>query len=295
MENLRTPKKRKTNNYKIDGDTPSKINATQNAMKYFEFFETKTVNGKEKHYFRCTVCTKKLNGNNQGNLVSHLQGQGHEEIYKKISKPKQSIEQIRRHFLLDCVEMVTINGRSFSHLYDSALLSMLKPTLDELASAGRKVNLTDPHLTEVKEYLLDISQKVRQMIRCEVKDRPLSLMIDIVSKRGRSLLGFSLQYIINGKLKTRSIGMSLLKSSHTAVYLAKLILERLHDLNIALCQILTITTDNGANMLKMVRDMQQILECELQKATQISSNNSNDAQNTTNILIQSDVAINSIR
>lgn len=187
-------------NKKSNRATANKINVTRSALEYFEFVESKIANGKEKHYFRCKECEKILNGNNHGNLASHLLTV-HEEISQKINKPKQCIEHKRRNLLLNCIELVTINGRSFSHLYDSALLSMLKPTLDELDSCGRKVYLTDPHLTEVKEYLLNISKKVDQFIRCEVKNRPLSLMIDIVTKRGRSLLGFSLQYIIDGKLK----------------------------------------------------------------------------------------------
>lgn len=81
--------------------------------------------------------------------------------------------------------------------------------------------------------------------------------------------------------------MTMLKSSHTAIYLANLVLERLRDLDIALCQILSITTDNGANMLKTVRDMQQILESELQKTSENLTNNSNCSQNTT---VQSDRA-----
>lgn len=262
-----TPIKRKIDIIETQ-NTPNKkkkVNVSQSAKEYFELSQKRIVNGEEKQFYRCIVCKREINGTHVGNLSSHLSS--HKDIFPKICEPNASTEEKRQRLLLDCVEMVTINARSFSHLYDSALHSMLKPILDELESAGRKLNLTDPHLTEVKDCVRDISQKVCEKIRCEIQNRPLSLMIDIVTKRGRSLLGFSLQYIINGKLKVRSIGMVQMKAAHTAIYIADLIVSRLNELGVSLHQILTITTDNGANMLKMVKDMQQILESEMQKSS----------------------------
>lgn len=51
-----------------------------------------------------------------------------------------------------------------------------------------------------------------------------------------------------------------LKKSHTGQYLAEEIIKRLNELGIDLKQIITITTDNGANVLKMIRDMENILK-----------------------------------
>lgn len=88
----------------------------------------------------------------------------------------------------------------------------------------------------------------------------MSLLVDIVTKRGRSILGVSIQFMVAGKVQTRSIGMIELRQSHTGVYLAELIIKRLNELGIDLKQIITITTDNGANVLKMVRDMEAYLK-----------------------------------
>lgn len=98
----------------------------------------------------------------------------------------------------------------------------------------------------MKNCLRKTAQNIREKISIETKDRPISLMVDIVTKHGRSILGFSLQYIVNGNHKIRSIGMIHLDASHTAVYLAELIVNRLNEL------------DNGANMLKIVRDIRNM-------------------------------------
>lgn len=252
-----TPTKRKNVDESLD--TPSKKqkkNIRQCSEEYFKFKEIRNVNSISKRFFTCNLCQKEVNGTNLCNLSSHLQI--HPDVFAKIRETNESIEEKRLNLLMDCVEMVAVNGRSFSHLYDSALHSMLRDKLSELESAGRKVYLKDPHLTEVKDCLRKMSEKVREKISVETKDRPLSLMVDIVSKRGRSILGFSLQYILNGNHKVRSIGMIHLEAAHTAIYLAELIVKRLNEFGIQLHQTLTITTDNGANMLKMVKDLRNI-------------------------------------
>lgn len=149
----------------------------------------------------------------------------HKKIYAEIIPINLSIEEKRFELLMQCVEMVAINGRSFTHLNDSAVQSMVKEKLDEFEAAGRKLNLKNPNLIEVKDELHETSKSVREKIRAEVKNRPLCLLVDAVTKRGRSILGFSLQFIMNGKHTIRSIGMVQLNSSHTGLYLAEIIVN----------------------------------------------------------------------
>lgn len=89
-----------------------------------------------------------------------------------------------------------MNGRVFNTLCDSAIIAMNQDLLDELKEAGREFNLRGPHLLEVKEKLKSIAEKVRQKISREVKHRGISLLVDIVTKRGRSILGVSIQYTL---------------------------------------------------------------------------------------------------
>lgn len=212
------------------------------------------------------MCTRNLNGTKASNLTSHLQS--HPDIYSKVCREDPSIEYKRQKLLLDCVELV---GRAFKCLNDSAIHSMNDEILKELQAAGRELNLRDPHLVEIKEEFRTISKEIRDKIAIEVKNRALSLLVDIVSKRGRSIIGISIQYVLNKKVTIRSIGMIELEEKHTGKYLADLIIERLKELNIDLKQIITITTDNGANVLKMIRDMEYHLQSSINEATQPST------------------------
>lgn len=73
--------------------------------------------------------------------------------------------------------------------------------------------------------------------------------------------------------------MMLLEESHTGVYLAEQIINRLKEYDIELIQIFTITTDNGKNVLKMVRDMEEHLRIEIDKAKASACEVSQDTNN----------------
>lgn len=130
----------------------------------------------------------------------------------------------------------------------------------KLRNAGYSLNLSDSNLPEVKEHLHIMAEKVRKKIANEVKGRAIELMVDIAKRNNRSIIGASIQYIANGKLKVRSIAMIELHEAHTAKYLAEIICVRLKVFEIDLRQILTITTDNGSNVLKMIKDVEDYLQ-----------------------------------
>lgn len=220
------------------------------------FFEapktTKNKAGIDSRYYKCKECKKYINGTKSSNLTEHLKH--HEELYSKIYE-NESIEQKRVKLLLDCVEFVAVDGNPFSKINGSGLLSMLDKTLNELSVAGRSVDLTDPHLYEVKEMLRQTAENVRQTIRGELEHRLFSLMVDITTKRRRSILGVSVQFITNGIHVIRSLGMLELDESHTGEYLAKVIVNLLSEYGVNAHQVIAITTDNGSNVVKMVRDV----------------------------------------
>lgn len=245
-------------------ETPTrkkKINKTEKSQEYFEFVGVE--DGKD--MFKCKDCKRRLNGTKRSNLTAHLIL--HPEIYSVLCNDGPQIEYKRKKLLLNCVELVSVNGRPFRCLNDSAIFSMNEDILSELKSAGRELNLKDPHLNEVKEELKQVAHKIREKISAEVKDRAISLLVDIVTKRSRAFFGISIQYIIDNTVKVHSIGAIELEESHTGLYLANIIVERLKELNIQLKQIITISTDNGANVLKMIRDVESHLQTEMKEPT----------------------------
>lgn len=94
-----------------------------------------------------------------------------------------------------------------------------------------------------------MTEKVRGRIKNEVKGR---------SKQCRSIFGVSIQFVMNGKVGVRSLGMTELLDSRTGVHLAAVLCARLKDYGIDLKQILTVTTDNGANVLKILSEQKQL-------------------------------------
>lgn len=100
-----------------------------------------------------------------------------------------------------------------------------------------------------------MAQQARAKIRGEVKNRHLAALLDIVTLNNRSILGLSVQFRSNETLIVRSIGMLELVESHTAKYLGEVMNKCLNEFEIGLRQIVSISKDNGANVSKMVRDI----------------------------------------
>jgi hypothetical protein len=78
-------------------------------------------------------------------------------------------------------------------------------------------------------------------------------MVDIASKNHKSLLGISIQYVLNDVIVVRSIGMVQLNSSHTARYILQAMNNCLNLYGITHQQVISITTDNAANMILMTK------------------------------------------
>lgn len=231
-----------------------KLNRAEKSVAYFKLISEEN----SIKIYKCNECSKEVNGTKRSNLTSHLRC--HPDIFHEAFRENQIIEEARLKLLLDCVELIGVNGRSFKCLTDSSIHSMNQKILRELKENGRELNLRDQNLFEVKDELMNISKQIHTKIGNEAQNRPISLMVDIVTKRSRSIFGMSIQYIINDTVKIRSIGMIELEDRHTGSYLADLIINRLKELGIHLKQLITITTDNGSNVLKMVRDIAEHLK-----------------------------------
>lgn len=248
-------------------DSPSKKRKrnqptiTEKSLEYFEFEKSiSTENGIGKNYYKCTLCKKQINGTKENNLASHLRV-CNISIYSEISGGKKDPLPIKRLKLLqNCTEIVTVNGRPFRTILDSGFQKTITNKLNKLNAGGCPLNLSHANLSELKTNLQETAKKAREKVKIEVKGRVLGLMVDIVTKNHRSLLGASVQYACNGKLIIRHIALIELHKKHAGKYLAELIMNRLKEYGIEAIQILSITTDNGSNVLKMIRDLNEDLQ-----------------------------------
>lgn len=89
---------------------------------------------------------------------------------------------------------------------------------------------------------------------------PFSLSTDIVSKNNRSILGIWAQYIVDGDLRVRCLGMEELTQRHTGKYISEVIISCLAEYNIAPLQMMSITADNASNMRSTLVQINENLE-----------------------------------
>lgn len=255
----KTPKKQKITSSRKP-KTPQKVKECEEYVKYFEFSHEAEVEGVKKLFYQCKICTLKRNGTKLTNLRSHIEHM-HVPLFNEINDLKTKPLQVQRLELLqNLVEMVALNGRPFTIIHDSGFQAIIREKLEKLNAGGCGLSLSHNNFAEVKKHMHVMAAKVRDKLKEEFRGRALSLLADIVTKNHRSIFGFSVQLIINGEHKIRSIGMIELHESHTAVHLADVLCTRLNLYEIDLKQIFTITTDNAANVQKMIRDVDTILK-----------------------------------
>lgn len=77
-------------------------------------------------------------------------------------------------------------------------------------------------------------------------------MIDIATKYNRSVFGINIAFAENEKPHIRTIGMTPLRMTHTGDNLVQVIKDKLAEYKIVLGQILSLTSDNGKNMIKTI-------------------------------------------
>lgn len=231
------------------------------------YFERLHADYDANHKYKCLIdgCEKVYDGRKKSNLVVHIKLK-HLGVYENFIDPPAELRNsvpmaIRRiKFIRNCTELVTINSCPFSHLNLSGYQKSTEYELNVLKQAGYGTGLGSPHRLAVKEYIKDVSLKVIDRIKAETKNKFVSLMVDTATKNKRSIMGLCLQFIVNGRTVIRSIGMIQLTESHSSVNLMRLIFDRLSLYGINKEQLISVTTDNAANMTCMIRHMNENFE-----------------------------------
>lgn len=281
---MQTPEKLlKTLNSKIPAKPrkrkcPKQATVGDKSLSFFDLAcKEDEENGEEsggilKFYYDCKLCGKRINGKNLCNLGSHL-FTTHREIYvEHIGDVEESIPVERLRLLQNCVSMVALNGRPFTALTDFGFQEILKKQLNKFEKARHPLDLKSSSQPTVHKHLHETATLVRSEIKKIIKNRPLSVLLDIGTRLKRSILGVSVQLVNGSNVQTYSIGMIELNDQHTAINLAKIIRELFQEYGIQKRQVISITTDNGRNVLKMIKDLKEILSNDLinQKSSSVS-------------------------
>lgn len=243
---------------------------------------------KKSTYYVCGICNSTLSASNPGNITVHMENR-HKEIFKEKYKKAVSkincgeMEMRRLEILQSLTEIVTINGRPFSCLCDSGVQKLIRREINVLTESGFGAGLKPhgkncpPAVLEHVEYL---SGEVINAIKLEIKDRLISLMTDIGSRNKRDILGISIQYMIEGRVIIRSLGMIQFDESHTAENIKKNVMDCLKLFDVNPNQIVSITTDNASNMVSMIKKYNEHVE---------KTNSANDIATDTSPTSENDV------
>lgn len=209
--------------------------------------------------YSCSLCKRPVSGTKPSNLASHMEA-CHKGIYDvKIRVADKNSEihlrEKRLKLLQICVKKTTVDKEPFASILKISFQELIAKKLKKFADAGIPLNLTNKNLTVVKEHIYATANKIRIKIINEMKGRLVSMMVDGASKHHRQVLGISVQYIINSQLKIRMLGLKELTQPHTATYLGAVVRFCIEEYDCEMGQIISNTTDNAANMIKMTRDM----------------------------------------
>lgn len=85
----------------------------------------------------------------------------------------------------------------------------------------------------------------------------ISVKYDIATRHNRSFLGINVQFIKDGFIELRTLEVKELMSRHTSTYLQQIVLDILQNYNIGIEKLYCCTSDNGRNIIKTSKMLQE--------------------------------------
>lgn len=199
---------------------------------------------------RCTLCSAKFVGVNKTSFRRHV-STFHPDMMARIYPARcrrtvQSKSAEKPDIRKWLVALVSAHGRPLQIVNDTPMKKML--------SLATRFKEKFPY-SQLKADIDIIADDVKKTIIDEIKGKPVSLMLDIVTKHCRSFLGVNIQYIHEDKLVLRTIGMIGMDQPHTGTYISELVYALANDFGLDGTQIYSMTTDNAKNIVKSIRDL----------------------------------------
>lgn len=107
--------------------------------------------------------------------------------------------------------------------------------------------------SSMAKFLVHYAQSIRNTISDELEGRLISIKFDIATRKHRSIIGISVQFIRDWKIEIRYLAMASVPGSATAELLRDIIDDCLKIYRLDKRNIYSVTTDNGPNVLKTSR------------------------------------------
>lgn len=190
---------------------------------------------------------------------------------EKCLKRKIEIEISYSELMDICIELCTVNGKPFQTVDCSALQKLFDKILKGLPG-NHRINRKN-----VREEISARAEKVRKLIKERVREKLMSVKIDSCKCQGRNFFGINIQFVDeqegqNPKINVFTLAVKEVENNF-AINLAAIIKEELAKFDIDLEQVYSVTSDNGANMLKCIivlKDIEQNGTEESEKDSRIS-------------------------
>lgn len=196
----------------------------QSAFTFIDNFEKQIIEGREA--FVCLVGECRTCLTDKSNAIRHLR-RTHKQIFEEIKANKlntninKSIDrnlELRvkvdpNEILKACISLLTVHALPISAVEYPAFKILIRPYIESLETRGIKLIINQD---KMKEHISTCAQKVKKFISDEMHGKLFCLLADIASRYNRSILGVNVAYMSDGKVIPRTIGMHVLRCSHTA-------------------------------------------------------------------------------
>lgn len=103
---------------------------------------------------------------------------------------------------------------------------------------------------QIPVYAEVVQKRIEKFITDEAKGRLVCIKADLASRKGRSVLGVNAQYVKDGRIIVRTLGMIERFDRNTGQRLSEEVLDILKRFSISIPNVYSFTMDNGSNFLK---------------------------------------------
>ncbi|KAK3931912.1 Zinc finger BED domain-containing protein 4 [Frankliniella fusca] len=193
--------------------------------------------------------------------MSHLKTH-HKEVHDKILQDLESrkdpkpaeklkpsilngVKMSGRALQVHCIRLVSQHGLSFKSLDYAALQAILRPMIEAMP-ASERVTISS---RSIPPKICDMASAIRAKIMGELDGKMVSIKVDGCSKNSRYFLGTNVQYILSGKIVIRTLAVEELFISTTAANFKARICHILKMYRIPIKNVVSFTSDNGANYI----------------------------------------------
>lgn len=184
----------------------------------------------------------------------------HVNVYNKLNelKQKRKLVHTTKSIKVDLnmqtiyaafVELVSKNGRPFCICEDSGIRIIIDPILEGVYKQTGQKHTINRLVLEKKvheAYLI-----VLDRMKAEMKNKPITLMLDITTKHNRAILGINVRFFSGSRHIIRSLSMKELNKRHTAANIYEMVKETLAEFEIQPGQIFAYVSDNAGNVINV--------------------------------------------